>query len=300
MFSYLGFVKKPPAVPDEEPSDDEDSEDTEDTEDKPLDIFSSPVSYQQWGENIVVSYHFMSARDIAPHLSSWCFNRNLDHEHKDSIKKALLANNPHLMGTIQLVRDKKMNCRILNGQHRIHALKEVIAEDIDMKFDTKLMFELYDIEDIEDIENIDSSHNIVERIFKIANNSLNMKPEHDHEILCKQIVIAMMKDETLKNGIVDKTTGRVNKPRISSKELFEELKDNLESEKIKLSVNEILTKIKKINVIISSTPFIKLFGRNTPSEAKLRQFERARDLKFFLNMNCKIPPKSWIKILTRE
>ena len=179
--------------------------DSESDNDKQFNVFQKPLCVQQWGENIVVSYYFLSIRDVAPHLSSWCFNRKMADQHKNNIKKDLLSQaNPHLLGSIQVIRDKKLNCRIINGQHRLSVIQEIIKEDIDFNFQMNLMFEVYDcnIEDIDDLSDVEMHKNI-EAIFKIANNSLNMKPEQDHDILCKHIVIAMMNDPLLKKGIFD-------------------------------------------------------------------------------------------------
>lgn len=268
-------------------SEDDDATDKEDEDMEIFDIFNKPLEVQQWGENMIVSYHFKSIRDVGAYLSTWCFNRKLDKDHKNKIKKALLASpHPHLLGTIQLIRDKQKKCKVINGQHRIASIQEIIDEDIDMKFDMKVMFEVYDI-NIDDLDDIDNNSTI-EDIFKIANNSLNFKPIDDHDILCQQIVIHMLKDDTLKKGIVDKAEGRVNKPRISTKELYEQFKEHLKSSNLTLTIPEIIIKIKKINLEISKVEHLKLFGRNNPSEKKLRQLAKARELGFYLNMECKM------------
>lgn len=297
MFSYLSFISKK-AV--DERSSDEGSERAEsepDGDDAPFDVFDSPVGFQRWGEGVVASYHFVSVRDVAPHLSSWCFNRKIDDSHKKAIKDALTSTeNPHVMGAIQIVRDRKLNVRIVNGQHRIRAIQEILEEDVDMKFQMQIMFEVYDV-DVEDIDDIGESHAIIETIFKIANNALNVAPEQDHEIFCKRLAVAMMSDATLNKGIVDKTNGEVRKPRISAKMLFEYMKSFLRPESIDAGVDEIVARIKKINAQISTTPFVKLFGRHTPAQYKLRQFEKAKELGFYLNLSGKMSPDVWIETL---
>lgn len=113
----------------------DDESDIDDSSDTPLDVFAKPLSIQTWGKDTQVSYHFLSIRDVAPHLSFWCFNRKMDDDHKNTIKTDLLANeNPHLMGSIQIVRDKSMKCRVLNGQHRLAAIQEIIKDDFNMEF----------------------------------------------------------------------------------------------------------------------------------------------------------------------
>lgn len=276
-------------------------EEEEDIEnDKPYDVFPNALCFQNWGHNIRASYHFLSVRHIAPHLSTWCFNRKMDVDHKKKIKDALMSVDlPHLMGSIQVVRDKKLNCRVINGQHRLAAIQEIIKEDIDMKFKMNVMFEVYDcdIEDLDDVGDV-NTHVSIENIFKIANNNLNMKPEQDHDLFCKQIVIAMMADPVLKKGIVDKTNGNVHKPKITAKHLFENLKAHMMFDKIKSTVPELIVKIKKINAEVSSMPFIKLFGRHNPAQFKQKQFEKAKALGFYLNLESNMKPCDWIEMLT--
>lgn len=287
----------------ERPLEDEcetDEEENELEQDSFLNVFKTPLCEKQWNENINVSYHFASIKDVAPHLSSWCFNRKMDEGHKNKIKSDLLKQQtPHLMGCIQMVRDKKLNCRVINGQHRLRAVQEILADDIDQKFHMSLMFEIYDceIDDLDDMSDV-SIHNTIEGIFKIANNNLNIKPEQDHDLLCKQIVIAMMNDQVLKVGIIDKTSGTVHKPKITAKLLFENFKAHFASEKMKCSVPDLIIKIKKINAQISTMPFIKLFGRYTPATYKQKQFERATKLGFYLNLESNMSPDIWIEMLT--
>jgi hypothetical protein len=275
---------------------DESNASEEESLDEQPNIFTKPLCVQQWRDNIMVSYYFLSIRDVAPYLSTWCFNRKMDEQHKEKIKQDLLAqSNPHLMGTIQVIRDKHFNCRVLNGQHRLCLLQEIIKDDINFEFQMNLMFEVYDC----DIDNLDDVTEIttIEDIFKIANNSLNMKPEQDHDILCKQIVMAMMADPILKRGIVDKTNGSVHKPKITAKLLFELFKALLPSDKINVPLSEIIIRIKKINTNISITPYIKLFGRYTPAQHKLKQFEKAKDIDFYLNLESRMNPDIWIETL---
>lgn len=266
-------------------------------DDQPTNVFHTPIASQPWG-NRNVSYHFMSVRDIAPYLSSWCFNRRLDQAHKERIKQDLRnQSTPHLMGTIQVVRDVKGNCRVVNGQHRIKAIEEIIQEDIDMTFQMNMMFEVYDIplQDMDDID--DHSHLDIEKLFLTANASLNFSLGDDHDIFCKKIVIAMLKDPLLKNGLVDKTAGTVHRPRLLVKELYEQLKKYLSTD-YTMTTEDILHQIKKINVQISTMTNIKLFGRNNPADIKLRQREKAKELGFYLNLNGRYPPETWIQMIT--
>lgn len=259
-------------------------------------VFGTPLAVQTWGE-FCATYHFKSVRDVAPYLSSWCFNRTLNAEHKDKIKHELLRmGTPHLMGTIQVVRDKKGNCRVVNGQHRIKAVEEIIRDDINMNFHMHMMFEVYDIP-IDDLDNIEEAHHDdIEKIFLTANASLLFRAEEDHELFCKHLVKAMMQDPLLKKGLVDKTTGTVHRPRILVKDLYEQFKARLPHDH-GMTVEAMIARIKQINVQLSTMPNLKLFGRTHPAESKLRQRERAKEIGFYLNLNGRYPPEIWILMI---
>src|SRR5688572_25911537 len=111
MFNFFNFKKENTNF-----SEEENEEDL---------VFSKPIASQIWNDKLV-NYYFLSVKDVAPHLSSWCFNRSINQTHKNSIKTSLISQPaPHLMGTIQIVRDKNNNCRVINGQHRLKAIQEI-------------------------------------------------------------------------------------------------------------------------------------------------------------------------------
>lgn len=271
-----------------------------DHDDTEFNVFKHPIATQPWGSDTTVSYFFMSAREAAPYLVTYRFNRKIDVRHKNEIKQDLIKNhNPHLMGTIQIIRDKRNNCRIINGQHRVAAILEIIEEDIDMKFNISLMFEVYDIN--ADNVNDYADHNSVEHLFKIANKSLALPPEDEDDKHYKQLMFAISKDKLLSGGIVDKPSGTVRRPRILAKELYEKFKERLPVTVFRdTKTDDIIRRIKEVNVRLSLMTNQELFGRSNPAEAKLRQLDKARELGFFLNLECKYPPATWIPLITTK
>lgn len=103
----------------------------------------------------------------------------------------------------------------------------------------------------------------------------------------------MGRDIILSRGLVDKPMGSVHRPRILTKTMFEHFKDLLPRDHNK-QVDELIDKMKKINVQLSLMTDLELFGRNSPAENKRKQRTKAHDLKFFLNMDCKYTPREWI------
>lgn len=255
------------------------------------DAFTDPIATQKWNDH-TVSYYFKSIRDVAPYLSTWRFNRKINEDHKNTLKAALIATpHPHLMGTIQVMRDKKGNCRVMNGQHRIVATLEILEADINMEFNMNIMFEVYDtsINDLNDY----ADHEDAEQLFKIANTSLALEPEDEHDVFCRKLVNAMGQDKVLSKGLVDKTVGTVHRPRIVTKTMFELFKQHLPSNH-GMEISDIINKMKQINVQFSLMPNVELFGRHQPADAKQKQRAKAHQIGFFLNLDCKYTPADWI------
>lgn len=266
-------------------------------EDPMYDILTQPIATHKW-KNTTVSYYHEEARHAVANITTWSFNRNLNVAHKDAIKKALQKDiqSAHLMGTIQAVRDKKKQIRIINGQHRLKAIEDVIREDIDMKFSLKLMFEVYDI-DVNDLEDITEDHKDIDALFKTANKSLNFDLKDDINVICRNIVVQSKKDKVLGQCIIDKKEGTVHKPKFVTKDYYEIFKEAYPSGGWGMDAEEIVKRIKEINVYISMLSNKQLFGSDIVSIQKQNQLSRARKLNFYLNIDSKYSPSVWIQWL---
>lgn len=245
-----------------------------------------------------VYYYMVSVSEVASFLETWCFNRPINDDHLKKLKQEVLSqNHKHFMGSTQVIRDKSKNYRVINGQHRLKAIHEIMKEDFDMKFDMKIMIELYDldIEDILDYNMSEENNNKIEMLFKNANNSLFLKPEDDREIFCKKIIMEMKKDPVLSKGFLDKSK-TTRKPRISSKDMFELFKLNFINNK-SMSISDIILRVKELNNDFRLMNQEKFFGRKKVADLKLRQYETAKEIGFFLNLDSKYTPETWIRMI---
>jgi len=258
-------------------------------------LFDNPIESSIWyvtpDNPVRVEYHSIFARQIIGYLNVWCFNRRIDNEHKDKIK-ASIKKSRHLMGTIQAVCDKNSNIRIVNGQHRLKAIEEIFIDDSNFDFDIKIFLEVYRLPDI-DLENFNEDFSIVEKIFELANDTLNIKPKDDKEIFCRNIVSRMRRDEILSRGINDKE--KPNRPYVSAKSLYEDLLKYLPPTN-DMTDEQVVLRIKKINSELRNMSHDTLFGpqRKQEREKSLVHRKRTEKLKFYLNMNCLYPPEVWI------
>jgi len=275
----------------------------ESEDDEKIDISDPFLSmnplYTNETDNGKVEYYAISVRKVASFLETWCFNRTIDDNHLKKLKEELLRQNyKHFIGTVQVVRDNSKNYRVINGQHRLKVIHDIMKEDLDMKFDMNIMIELYnlDIEDLNDYNMTDENNLKIENIFKNANNSLVFKPDDDRELFCKKIICELKKDILFKN-FFSKTSKTPLKPKISDRDLCEMFKLNLINNN-KLDLKAVILRIKEINKDFSLMSIKNFFGREKPAVSRLKQYEKAIDLKIFLNVDTKLyPPDKWIRMI---
>jgi hypothetical protein len=164
----------------------------------------------------------------------------------------------------------------------------------------RVMFEVYDLK-VADFDSMTGEEEeLVDTFYKTANKTLNFKQEEDHEMLCKEVVKALMTSKVFSRSIVDKDEGRVNRPRISAKALFEELKSHLPPNVKNFSVSKIVEGVTKVNKKLSLMTYKELFGRDAPSVPKQKSHDKAVDLGFYLNLDSKYPPSVWATMIYTE
>lgn len=198
------------------------------------------------------------------------------------------------MGTIQLVRDTNKITRVINGQHRVKALQELIADDLDMTFDMTVMFEVYHVD--VDLEDFEACQDCIESLFSIANNNLNVKVDDDRDIFCKKVTKAIMSDPLFKKAFVDKSDGRVHKPKCLARDLYEALKAHLPATVVHDS-SHVIKRLKEINKNYQMMSITALFGRVSPAANKMKHYRKAQEIGVFMNLDSKYPLNESIKLI---
>lgn len=226
------------------------------------------------------------ARELIRICDVWSYNRRLNQEHITKIENDLKTQKyPNLLGTIKLIF-KNNEYKVIDGQHRLQAIINVIKNDETMKWDFILMVEIYNVSDLND--------EVINDLYIKANKNLNINVEDELNLFLMELINKLEKDTILKAGIIDKQDGSVYRPRISKKDLYEKLKKYY-IKKPDDTVELIYEKIKQKNREIGIMNTVSLFG--DVDSKMISQYDKAVKINFFLNMNCKIPIEKWIKEL---
>jgi hypothetical protein len=216
-------------------------------------------------------------------VENWAFNRILDEAHVDKIHKDIVAMKyPHLIGSIKIIQDAAGKKRIIDGQHRLSAIRKIMQTDIEMKWPSmQIMIEVYHVPDVNDSdEAIMLYHN--------ANKNLNVKEDDMPKAVFKDLMNAIVADPFFKGKVVDKDL--VYKPSIAKKVLHDSFKLYFKpSSEFQMTTTEIVQKIKEINNNLRLKSDTELFS----AKATQIQKNKARNMKFYLNIE-QFPPEKWI------
>ncbi len=235
-----------------------------------------------------------NARELVQKVESYCYNRSLNTEHINQIYTCLTANqNPFLMNTFKIVCDENNKRRVLDGNHRLEALIQILKEDQNMEWNLDIFVELFIVKDLED--------NIVLDLYKLANKTLNVSFKDNPDIFLCQLIKRICKDPILNKGIIDRTSSKgVNRPKIAKKDLYDKFKELYILKDNNKSIPEIINKIKDLNHQISIINDEEVFGKNITQKC-LNQREKANKLKFYLNMSgSKYTPEYWIPMILKS
>lgn len=238
-------------------------------------ILKNPISKL----NNCCNIHILSSIDIIKINKHWSFNRKVNVEHYLNISNDLQKmKNKHLMGTIKLVIDENYNIKIIDGQHRIKAIEEYLLNNPNSNFDH--LCEVYKVSDV----NYDTE---ILNLFQNANKNLNVK---NSDIPCKILIDTIDKlkkdyPKCIKDDINNSfsKTKKVNRPNVTSKELYIIIQSSNIISEYNLDENKLYNKIKEYNLSIGSSWTIQeLCGNNTKTSQNV--YKKANRYQFYLGL----------------
>lgn len=189
-----------------------------------------------------VSYYITDIRDFVNEISTASCQRCIDNEHVEKLTKDIKMSK-HCVGTFKLVQ---LNDKIdlIDGQHRVMALKNIISED--GFFNIELILEVYNV----------NNESEKRELFRNANNVKNIEefdiPDEIYANVVDTVVKNLKNKFRYKNGndciripkIVDKSN--LHRPNVDEQKLTKALIEYTKNKNIK-DVDIICDKIYKLN-----------------------------------------------------
>lgn len=236
--------------------------------------------------NQFVSYYKTDTRDFVNEISTANCQRCIDNVHVEQLSIAI-KKSKHCVGTFKVVCLNDENPELIDGQHRVMALKKIMDEDAHFNMD--LILEVYTV------------NNKVEKreLFKQANNVKNIEefdlPDEVYSEVVDKVIIKLKNNFKYSNGkeciktpkIVDKAI--LHRPDIDVQVLTKLLVEHTKNKNLK-DIDNIYDKICKINA---------KYGMKKRTEFKPTvnepTYKRAKDCGFYLGLEKNM--SIWVKEL---
>jgi len=246
----------------------------------------------------------MSFRDVLAYTTSWCFNRKINEDKVNEIYNSLKTSYiiPFILHAIY---DEKHNnpitkIFILDGQHRVEAIRKYLASDISGQCEYNVWICIYKINYCET-----NNTNTVLDMFKKINNNRVVSEEEIPDTFIMDLVNNICNIQLFKKNKaigMNMNTNSCHQPCIHKKELnnlLNEYKKDIKESNI--SIEELIENIQKINHRLSMKSYEELYAPSYRNIAKEQfRYKEAVAKKFFLNLkNSLYSPDVWLKYLIK-
>jgi hypothetical protein len=163
-------------------------------------------------ENKLFKIYQISTREFVNNIKMWSCQRELNTLHVKNLEQSILDRG-YLLGTFKVIRDKNCDLRLIDGQHRVTALQNLM--DKNSKFDCDSIVELYEVDSFENEESI--------KLFFDANNTLNINGKDTTSSNLQRVLQHFVNEYP--GIIIDVKEGkRCNRPRINKRIFVTKLK----------------------------------------------------------------------------
>ena len=215
--------------------------------------------------------YLSESRRLLPNLTPWEFNRKIDQDHVESLKKVVEGGSNIFEGVLDILTCDNV-FRVCNGQPRVKALQELMEQDDSINFE--LLVHLHYV------ESFDSERS--NRIFLATNNTKNVEIR-DRPQIKLQNICNRLKDKYPKS-ITNNRSGKANLHRLDKKQLYNLLQFNDSCNSPDNSEDYLFDKIVKLNTKLSNQSYEELFGSKRQSERKTKLYDGAIKDGFYLGL----------------
>jgi len=215
--------------------------------------------------------YYSESRRLLPNLTPWEFNRKIDQDHVESLKKVVEDGTEIFEGVLDVLTCEN-EYRVCNGQHRVKALQELMEQDDSINFE--LLVHLHYV------DSFDSERS--NKIFLATNNTKNVEIR-DRPQIKLQNICNRLKDK-YPNSITNNRTGKAKLHRLDKKQLYNLLQFNDSCNSPDNSEDYLFDKIVKLNTKLSNQSYEELFGSRRQSERKTKLYDGAIKDGFYLGL----------------
>lgn len=240
--------------------------------------------YDKIDENENSSLYKIDFRTLIVNVGHWSYNRPLKLDIINNLYENI--NNNNISWVLSAVKEKESDIiYLIDGQHRLEAIKKIIDEDIDMKINKYLYVNIYSV------DNIDEDFEYIKELFIKINSNSPLENFQFPSTFTAKLIKEIIKDPVLSKGIsTNPKTHSAHQPMIHKKTLNEIL--NISYSIIKdIDINLIITNLKFANNRLSIMPFDEIYLNCSKSdnEKNRHNWNKAKELGFFLGLkDCNI------------
>jgi len=235
---------------------------------------------QKIDENENSSLFKIDFRTLISISNIWFHNRQPKPENVNKLYENIRTNNINWI--LSAICEKgKENIHIIDGQHRLEAIRKIIDEDIDMKINKYVYVNIYYI------DNIENDFVRINELFVKINTNTQLEPEDYPLIFSATLTNQISKDPVLSKGIsTNPKTHTAHQPMIHMKTL-NEIFNKYHSIISKLDNSTIIKNLKEANNKLSTMPFEELYFNSTVGEPDRNAYNKSKESGFFLGLkNC--------------
>jgi len=242
--------------------------------------------YNKIDENENSSLYKIDFRTLITMIGHWSFNRPLKKEIINNLYENIKNNNINWILSAVSEKENNDNIYLIDGQHRLEAIKKIIDEDIDMKINKFVYVNIYYV------DNIDEDFEYIKELFVKINSNTPLENIEFPSTFTAKLIKEIIRDPVLSKGIsTNPKTHSAHQPMIHKKTLNEIL--NISHSIIKdIDINIIINNLKYANNRLSIMTFDKLYLNTNKNDTDKNNWNKAKELGFFLGLkNCNLKYK---------
>lgn len=220
-----------------------------------------------------VKYYIADTKRFIPNVVPWQYNRPLNQEHVYELKE-LIIQNITMEGNIDVLECGGELC-VVNGQHRIEAMKSITEND--STFNSEITVYVHPVDSFES----DKANDIFNATNNIKNVEMRDRPQKKLQNICSKL------KKNYPGIVTNNKSGKANLHRMDIKQFYNLMQYNEYFMDEQNNEETLFNDIIKMNTEFSNMSFEQLFGTKRTkniSEKKKKVYDLAIKDNFYLGI----------------